>query len=1093
MLAAMASRGVDEDALKSVADKALRGDRAGAVSALVSAVTVAYTGHALLGTLLGRGAEWFMNALVDRATQRVLDAERKYDEERERVDALVREIRTDLAPFWVESFEELSAQSREQFLQTLLFLDRRLDLATAGQAELSKIVREVAESVKALAGRSESAPPIDRASYARRCLERWGQFTSFSASAAECPGEPTVLERFVPQYCSIETEPQVPKRRAKARASRRGRSVLECIAEAERLVILGHAGSGKSVLLRYVLLRLLEPTRSDGLDWRTSLAGRLPILAELRDYVDSNASADGLFEAIAQVHARQGFASSAASLRAELESRPTLLLIDGLDEVVDSRLRRSMSEEIVGLLSSFPLTRVVLTSRAFGFETARFDAAGFRIVNLLEFNDEQIAQFTASSSHPEFKGELDARPELRALVRTPLLLGLIEGLLGAGELGRTRVDVYERLLNRLAYEWDDGRGVAALVREAAPRDSVVVDFVMRHHMVPILMRMAAHMRSEPERGQALSDAALQRILQKYCEAHDVRGLKAQRTADEVRDLLLVRTGVLRVSKPGTWHFAHRSLFEYLSARELADMAANGALTPQALIQEHVLPSVESGDGSEIVPLLCALLSPALAEQMLLALCPSSDEAEACSWLDHSGPIGRGVALGWQALAEIPIEKLNELDRAPAALLSSLSHDWSISGPWLDSLVSAARRLTPGPWLDAVGLAWLERPTGRWFDSLWRELVGKFGHKGSAFVRSVLERAKTGRWRDRERLAASPLAALASRGSREAFDALLRLVTQDPHPRVRASAIEALCFASDRARSFEALQRALQEDGDVLVRSKACWSLGVGFAEREQTQALLRERAVEDAHFVVRSSALEELALAYGGEPSVTTFLRMRAEADSDEYIRHSAAAAAEMSLAANPARLELSRALHAALASTRADLWSCACATYASEDDLTQRTASFAEINLRDSRAFGHAWGAVAGQMGDFQTVEEMGWADRREAGGVIALAALIEAANRARQTLQTEGSAGLKAELAPLGLPPWCDLLLELPLDFRAELEALALEACAREADFALGRPRAIAFLAALVRVLGPSEPLDIIRCTMEIDAAELLVAEPT
>lgn len=67
-------------------------------------------------------------------------------------------------PFWAASFDELSAQTREEFLQLILFVDRGLDSVAAGQAELRETLPQLERGLKSFTNPSASAPPTRRAS-----------------------------------------------------------------------------------------------------------------------------------------------------------------------------------------------------------------------------------------------------------------------------------------------------------------------------------------------------------------------------------------------------------------------------------------------------------------------------------------------------------------------------------------------------------------------------------------------------------------------------------------------------------------------------------------------------------------------------------------------------------------------------------------------------------------------------------------------------------------------------------------------------------------------------------------------------------------
>ena len=67
-----------------VAEKALAGDRAGAVDAAVTVLATAATGSPLAGVVAGKGARALVSAAVGGATRRLQDADKEYDNEQAR-------------------------------------------------------------------------------------------------------------------------------------------------------------------------------------------------------------------------------------------------------------------------------------------------------------------------------------------------------------------------------------------------------------------------------------------------------------------------------------------------------------------------------------------------------------------------------------------------------------------------------------------------------------------------------------------------------------------------------------------------------------------------------------------------------------------------------------------------------------------------------------------------------------------------------------------------------------------------------------------------------------------------------------------------
>ena len=126
------------------------------------------------------------------------------------------------------------------------------------------------------------------------------------------------------------------------------RLVAEC--SDRHLVLLGDPGAGKSALTRYVLLQLLDDA-AQIVPALAPLAGHVPFLVELRDYVlrEAEGRCTDLITYLDFFGRGLGFGFDALTIEHQSATQPTLLIIDGLDEIFDVRRRRLMVEQIIGL------------------------------------------------------------------------------------------------------------------------------------------------------------------------------------------------------------------------------------------------------------------------------------------------------------------------------------------------------------------------------------------------------------------------------------------------------------------------------------------------------------------------------------------------------------------------------------------------------------------------------------------------------------------------------------------------------------------------------------------------------------------------
>jgi hypothetical protein len=275
----------------------------------------------------------------------------------------------------------------------------------------------------------------------------------------------------------------------------------------------------------------------------------------------------------------------------------TLVIFDGLDELLDPALRAEVASIIEIFCADFPLAAVLATSRMAGYGQAELDPCQFTAYRLTGFSQEQVAEYAmkwfaleeygltgyAGDWASEFLHESAVAPDLRS---NPLMLALLCILYrGAGSLPRRRAAMYKECADLLFRWWDQRRRIAA----ADPVGSLAAP-VLRGTAWWMLTRDAPSPVTERE-----LTAEITRILS---DRGYEREPGAARTAAEFVEFTRGRMRVLSVvgtTKDGErlYTFTHRTFLEYFAASHLAYTCESPASLAEQLAPLLVTPGSET--------------------------------------------------------------------------------------------------------------------------------------------------------------------------------------------------------------------------------------------------------------------------------------------------------------------------------------------------------------------------------------------------------------------------------------------------------------------------------------------------------------------
>ncbi|GLY91245.1 NACHT domain-containing protein [Actinoallomurus iriomotensis] len=421
--------------------------------------------------------------------------------------------------------------------------------------------------------------------------------------------------------------------------------VESALARAERTLLRGDAGSGKSTLLRWLAVTAARGGFTGALrDWN----GLVPFVVKLRSHAESGLPRpENLPRDVAAPLA--GLAPPGWAHRV-LSAGRGLLLVDGVDELPPAR-RPAVRDWLRGLLTLYPDLRTVVTSRPAAVDARWLTAQNFAPVTLSPMAPDDLRELVRhwhaavrdagdlpcpAERLPAYEGALLARlessPHLRALAATPLLAAMLCALNldRARQLPRDRMGIYAAALDMLLERRDAEREVSAFAGVGLEPDQKVR--VLQH----LAWQLSVWGRSELRRETA--------------ERH-----VADRTAGMPRvsvppslllDYLLERSGVVRSPAEGRIDFVHRTVQEYLAAKEAAD-------------RDDVEPLIERAhldQWRETIVMTAGHATGPLRRDLLAGLLDRADREPR-----HARRLRRLVAACLETVSEIPAELRDRIE------------------------------------------------------------------------------------------------------------------------------------------------------------------------------------------------------------------------------------------------------------------------------------------------------------------------------------------------------------------------------------------------------------------------------------------------
>jgi energy-coupling factor transporter ATP-binding protein EcfA2 len=406
-------------------------------------------------------------------------------------------------------------------------------------------------------------------------------------------------------------------------------SVLTVVAKPENkhLILLGDPGSGKSTLARYLLLSVLDETSEV---FKTDIfSGHLPLLVELRNYMGEVAAnnCDGFLEYFHYLGKTQGYTINHLELKEQLETRPCLIIFDGLDEIFDPVWRDKITQEIIGFAGEYPQTRVVVTSRIIGYQGKALKAADFCEYTLLDLDEEQIKTFAqgwfnlvfkdkpeeANSRYKRIETALQNSPAIRQLAGNPLLLTMIAIIAKHQELPRERSKLYEHATKVLCHHWD-------VTGHKIPLEETPTDFMREDDKLELLRQIAWRMQASAKglAGNFILRDDLEDEIASYLRT---RWQLSEREIGQISHAMIEqlreRNFILCLYGPQVYGFVHRTFLEYFCAAEIVyRFEKQQTLSFDELKTDIFLAHFRDETWHEVLRLICGMIESKFTGQLV---------------------------------------------------------------------------------------------------------------------------------------------------------------------------------------------------------------------------------------------------------------------------------------------------------------------------------------------------------------------------------------------------------------------------------------------------------------------------------------------
>lgn len=373
-------------------------------------------------------------------------------------------------------------------------------------------------------------------------------------------------------------------------------NIEKCLETNNRIVVKGLAGSGKTTMLQWIAIKSAGHKLPVELqEWNDSI----PFFIRLREYTDKPLPTTKDF--IRGISSIYNDVVPNGWIDDKLNNGKAILLIDGVDEIENER-RLEIKEWLEEIVSLFPNTKIIITSRPYAVKESWLLDIGFVNVELQEMNLTDVDSFIDHwhdaalevekeleekaqiiQLQNDIKAELRINNSLLGLATNPLLCALICALnrQRSSSLPSDRIELYNACI-AMFFRRDIERKVDLKDYEeigTRPKEIVLADI--------------AYWLIRNGWSEANEEDVLSRINKKIKSIH---GISDKISPDGVLKYFVERSGILRKPIENKIDFPHRTFEEFLAAKAIVEEGDYGLL----------ISNIEDDQWREVIILTCGL-------------------------------------------------------------------------------------------------------------------------------------------------------------------------------------------------------------------------------------------------------------------------------------------------------------------------------------------------------------------------------------------------------------------------------------------------------------------------------------------------------